>query len=85
MRSTHASIVNTLMRRDPTKAYGEVADILSRQGTSRDAAIQAIVDALQRRQGNAAMAPVVGDRSALLAAIAANGYARSDPRRMKDR
>jgi len=76
-----ASIVNTLMKRDPTKSYGEVADVLSRQGTARDAAVQSIVDAISRRQGNAATAPVVGDRASLIAAILANSYARSGPNR----
>lgn len=77
-------VADAMLRRDPTKSYGEVADILSRQGTSRDAAIQSIVDAIGKRQGNAAMAPVVGDRAALIAAILANGYARSGPSRTQE-
>lgn len=78
------AVANTLLRRDPTKSYGEVADVLSRQGAPRDAAIKAIVDAIGRRQGNAAMAPVVGDRAALVAAILANGYAHSGPRKTQE-
>jgi hypothetical protein len=80
-----SSIVNTLMRRDPTKAYGEVAKVLSEQGGVRDARIQAIIDAIQKREGNAAAAPGVGNSAALIAAILANGYARSGPSRKQER
>jgi hypothetical protein len=79
------SIINALTRSDPTRHYGEVARALTQQGPARDARLTAIIDALDRRQGNAAAAPAVGNRTALLAAIAANGYAngqlRNDPKR----
>lgn len=80
-----SSVADALLRRDPSAAYGEVADILSRQGGSRDAAMQAIIDAVNRRQGNAAIAPAVGDSSALIAAILANGYAQNGPMRRQER
>jgi len=70
------------VRPDATRSYGEVAKILTEQGAKRDARVQSIIDALDRRQGNAAAASVGGDRTALLAAIAANGYAsRNGPKK----
>lgn len=65
------------MRPDPTKSFGEVARILSAQGSERDRHLMSLIDALSRRQGNAAMAPIVGDRAALVAALLGNGYAQS--------
>lgn len=56
-------------RADPTRSYGEVADILTRQGQERDKALAAIMDYLNRRQtfarqggivGNSLAAPAVG-------------------------
>lgn len=68
-----------------TRAFGEIADILSTQGPARDARVQAIIDALERRRGNAAIAPVAGDRAALFAAIAAHGgAARMRQKRNRD-
>lgn len=78
-------VVNAIMRSDPTKSYGEVARILSAQGPQRDAHISAIAEAMNRRQSNAAMAPKVGDRTALIAAILGNAYAQSGPRGMPER
>lgn len=63
------------VRPDATRSFGEVAKALTEQGAKRDARIKAIVDALDRRQGNAVTAQAAGDRGSLLAAIAANGYA----------
>lgn len=80
-----AGIANTLLRRDPTKAYGEIARVLSESGSTRDARVRDIADALQRRNSNAAMAPTVGDRTALIAAILGNAYARSGPSQMQER
>lgn len=71
------------MRPDPTKSFGEVAKILSAQGSERDRHLMALIDALSRRQGHAAMAPVVGDRAALVAALLGNGYAQSHPSRIQ--
>lgn len=72
------------IRPDQTRAFGEIAEALTRRGSSRDATTQAIIEALDRRRGNAAIAPAAGDRGALIAAIAAHGAARSNPRRKKD-
>lgn len=69
------------VRPDPTRSYGEVARALTEQGAARDARIQAIVDAIDRRQGNSAIATAAGDRTALLGAIAANGYAAQKKKR----
>ncbi|WP_409188838.1 hypothetical protein [Bradyrhizobium sp. RDM4] len=63
------------VRADPTRHYGEVAQALTEQGAARDARIQSIIDALKRRQGNAALSSTAGDRTALVGAIGANAYA----------
>ena len=65
------------MRSDPTKQYGEVASVLSAQGPQRDAHLNALIDALTRKDANAATSVKVGDRSALAAALLANGYLRA--------
>ena len=78
-------IANALLRKDPTASYGEIAKVLTAQGDTRDAYIRAISDVLSRRQANAALAPVVGDRAALIAAILGNGYGRGGPRQTRDR
>jgi hypothetical protein len=75
------SVANALLRRDPTQSYGEVARVLSATGAQRDRYIQAIADALTRRQSHAARAPVVGDRAALIAAILGNAYVQASPMR----
>jgi hypothetical protein len=67
------------MRPDPTKSFGEVARVLSAQGSDRDRHLAALVDALSRRQGHTAMAQDVGSRGALIAALLGNGYAQSHP------
>lgn len=77
------SIINALTRSDPTRHYGEVARALTEQGAGRDARLLAIVDAIERRKGNAATAGRVGDASALLSAIAANGYVLDAGRKRK--
>lgn len=77
-------IANALLQKDPTASYGEVARVLAAQGGARDAHLQAIADALVRRQSNAAASPVVGDRAALIAAILGNAYAQSGPRRRQE-
>ena len=66
--------VNSLLRSDPTKSYGEVARILSAQGGQRDAHLTALVDALSRRQSHAASVPAIGNRAALAAALLGNEY-----------
>jgi hypothetical protein len=72
------------VRPDPTRAYGEVAKVLTAQGPARDARIAAIVDGLDRRQGNAAVGTAIGDPASLLAAIAADSALRANPKRNRD-
>jgi hypothetical protein len=67
-----------------TRAFGEIAEILSSQGPARDARLQSLMEALDKRRVNAATAPAAGDRAALIAAIAAHGYARTNPRRSRE-
>jgi len=54
--------------------------VLIEQGAQRDVRLQSIMDALNRRRGNAAAAPAVGNSAALLSAIAANSYANNRKR-----
>ena len=61
---------------DPTKPYGEIARVLSAQGPERDRYLKALMDSLDQRGLNAQAAPVIGDRAALAAALAGNGYLR---------
>jgi hypothetical protein len=77
-KKTANAALNAL-RPDPTKSFGEVARILSAQGSERDRHLMALVDVLSRRQGTAALAPQIGDRAALVAALLGNGYAQSHP------
>jgi hypothetical protein len=67
---------NALTRSDPTRSYGEIADILSAQGPQRDKYFQAIVDAMGRRTQNQAIGESVGDKGALATAIIANAMMR---------
>jgi hypothetical protein len=73
------------VRPDTTRSFGEVANVLTAQGPERDKRLLAIVDALNKRKTNAVASPIVGDISSLLAAIAANGYARTGPMRSRER
>ncbi|QQO30740.1 hypothetical protein JJC00_18830 [Bradyrhizobium diazoefficiens] len=57
---------------DPTRSYGEIGRIVTAQGAERDRHFQAILDAMNRRDGNAAVASKLGDRGTLAAAIVAN-------------
>jgi hypothetical protein len=70
---------NALLKKDPTKAYGEVARVLSAQGPQRDAYHDALVKALARRSTNAAASSKVGDAAALTALSVATAYARNRP------
>lgn len=72
------------VRPDETRSFGEVANVLTARGAERDRRLQDIATALEKRRGNASAATANGDRAALIAAIAANGYARSGPRRNRD-
>lgn len=68
-----ASAALNAVRPDPARSYGEVARVLTEQGTTRDARIQAIIQALDRRNANSAVATSAGNQTALLGALAANG------------
>jgi hypothetical protein len=67
------------LRPDPTKSFGEVARVLSAQGSQRDQHLAALLDALSRRQGHAALAPETGNRAALVAALLAQGNGQQRP------
>jgi hypothetical protein len=70
------------VRPDQTRSFGEVAKALTEEGPARDARLQSIIDALDKRKGNAAAAPAVGNAAALLSGIAANDAAHTNPRRV---
>lgn len=70
------AIANALTRSDPTRSYGEIANILAAQGPQRDRYFQAIVDAMNRRNHNQAVSESLGDKSALATAIIANAMMR---------
>ncbi len=63
-----AALANAL-KPDPTSSYGDIANVLTAQGPQRDAYVSALVDALNRRTANAATGQMVGNRSALAAAL----------------
>jgi hypothetical protein len=78
------AVFNALLKKDSTQAFGEVARILSAQGPQRDAYHDALVNALTRRQANAAGSERAGNTAALAALAAANGYLHGrshEPRR----
>jgi hypothetical protein len=71
LRAIGTAALNQL-RPDPTRAYGEIARVLTAQGPQRDAYTQALADALLNRGRNAAMAQTVGaagSKAALAAAL----------------
>jgi hypothetical protein len=70
------TVANALTRSDPTRSYGEVANILAAQGPQRDKYFQAIVDAMNRRTQNSAVSQSAGEGSALATAIIANAMMR---------
>jgi hypothetical protein len=57
------------------------AKVLTEQGTQRDARFVAIVVALERWQGNAAVGTAISNPAELLAAIAASSALRANPKR----
>lgn len=67
---------NAMLRKDPTKAFGEVARVLSAQGPHRDAYHRALVDALNKRVTTAAASSKGGNAAALTALVAVNAYLR---------
>lgn len=69
------------VRPDPTRSYGELAKVLSAQGSERDKHLQEIVETIMRRERTSAKAPIAGDSAALIAAIIGNSYLQhSQPR-----
>ena len=71
-----ANIPHGAVRSNPTAKYGELAKVLTEQGSARDARIQAIVDALDGR-GTLSRPEL----TTLGAAIGANTYLRDRGRR----
>lgn len=69
-----SKLANALLQKDQTKGFGEVARVLSAQGSRRDAYHKALVEALNRRQANAATSAQVGNAAALAGGLAANDY-----------
>lgn len=78
-----SAVANALLKNDPTRSYGEVARVLSSQGPQRDAHLANIVDAINSRQGNAAVAPQVGNSGAVVAALLANAALHGGPMRKR--
>jgi hypothetical protein len=68
--------IDALTKSDPTRSYGEIANILTAQGPQRDRYFQAIVDAMEKRGQNQAVGEAAGDKSALATAIIANAMLR---------
>ncbi|QOZ15949.1 hypothetical protein XI02_13890 [Bradyrhizobium sp. CCBAU 21365] len=64
------------MRADPTAQYGEMARILTSQGSARDRHLDALATSLLSRDTNRAAAPAIGNRAALAAALLENEYLR---------
>jgi hypothetical protein len=63
-----------------TKSYPEVARILSSSGPQRDAYVRALRASETRSEAAAATGQKIGDRSALAAALLANGALHSGPK-----
>lgn len=57
------SILNALMKKDPTASYGEIARILSAQGPEAKAYLEALAAAIERRTAHAARAERIGNQS----------------------
>jgi len=73
------AVVNALTKSDPTRHYGEVARALTEQGAARDARLAAVIDALDRRQANAAGAQTAGNLGSVVAALLGEGAVRPGP------
>lgn len=74
-KKTTAAVFNALLKRDPTKAYGDVARILSAQGPQAQAHLDALARILARHDSNKSLSQRVGNLGALAPWFAAN-YAR---------
>ncbi len=64
---------------DVTKSYPEVAKILSSNGAARDAYVRALRASETRSGASAVTGQKIGNRSALVAALLANGATRPGP------
>jgi hypothetical protein len=62
------------LQSDPTRHYGEIARVVTAQGSERDRYLAALVDALGKHSQNAAAAPAIGNRAALAAGLLGNEY-----------
>ena len=62
------------VRPDQTRHYGEIARVVTAQGSERDRHLAALVEALGKHGQNAKAAPAIGDRAALAAALLGNEY-----------
>ena len=59
---------------DQTRHYGEIARVVTAQGSERDRHLAALVDALGKHGQNAQSSPAIGNRAALAAALLGNEY-----------
>jgi hypothetical protein len=57
---------------DQTRHYGEIARVVTSQGSERDRHLAALVDVLGRQGLNAKASPAIGNRAALAAALLGN-------------
>ena len=64
-----------LTHHDPTKDYGDLANVMTATGPARDAHLAALIDALQRQKGFAPTANASGNAAALAAGLLAHGVA----------
>ena len=69
------------VRPDQANSFGEVARALTEQGAKRDARIQSIVEALDKRSANSQLATTAGNGVALLGAIAGSADAQAHRKR----
>ena len=67
-------------RPDPTRAYGEIARVLTAQGPERDAYLKALIDSQGKRAANSAAGQAIGNRSALAAALIGGQYLNDQSR-----
>jgi hypothetical protein len=74
-------VLDALLSSDPTKHYGEVARVLTEQGSARDARLMSIIDAINSRGAlNAATSAPLTAKQALIAAMLARQSAGTDAR-----
>ena len=71
-----AKAADTAFLPDSTRSFGEMAKVLSSQGSARDAHLQSIIDAIGRRKTYTSGDKAVGNAGALLSAMAADAEQR---------